>query len=353
MIVGFLLPSRYNPASGIWRKVELQASKLREHGARVIIFSFNGQSAASSCDHVHMPLQEGASKEKQLRTLIEQIYKANVDIVYLRRELWHPAYRKLMRNLPVVAEINTLERVEFKQTMSPLRRLYAEITSVFWRRYPSGFVSVTEELAASVPKSKRRAVISNGIPAPASASGSTSVKPHLFFSGTGSYSWHGIDKFIQMARTFPDWDFSFAGEFPQEKQHDLPGNFKSFGALPAAEADQLLTTANIGVGTLALHRKEMVEACPLKLRSYLSYGLPSIIGYKDTDFSRGYSFICQLENTENNIARGKEKIAQFVNENYRRRIPWAEVSFASESEKARLRYEFFESVSTDWKRGKR
>lgn len=333
--------------------MNLQANTLRAFGVRALLFSFSGDPAEEKPDHIHIPLIKGVSKEKQIRQLIDRIYQSGVDVVYVRRELWHPSYRRLMRTVPTVAEINTLERAEFKQTMPLLRRLYAQATSFFWNSCPAGYVSVTHELAASAPKRKPCAVISNGIAEPAAPGNSTRDKPHLFFSGTGSYSWHGIDKFVEMARMFPQWDFSFAGELPEVHQQNLPPNFRSHGKLPAAEADQLLTLANIGVGTLALHRKDMVEACPLKLRSYLAYGLPSIIGYKDTDFSNGYPFICQLDNTERNISDAKDKIANFVLANYKKRIPWSEVSFASESEKARMRCQFLTETSQAWRRKNR
>ena len=344
LTVGFLLPSGYNSASGIWRKVLLQASELRKIGARALIFSFSGDGSDWFADHIYVPLVAGVSKEKQLRTLVEKMVAGAVDVAYVRRELWHPAYRTLMRRIPTVAEINTLDSAEYRLTMALPRRIYSAVTSLFWQQCPAGFVSVTQELAKALPARKPRAVISNGIaerfntPAPASA------KPHLFFSGTGSYSWHGIDKFVALARAFPQWDFSIVGEDAASLGLDVPANVKCHGKLSSSAADSLLASANIGVGTLALHRKNMEEACPLKLRSYLAYGLPSIIAYRDTDFSGNYDFICQVSNTENNVVSEQEKIANFVKANFQRRVTWDAVKFASETEKARQRYEFFKQV---------
>ena len=56
LTVGFLLPSPYNAASGIWRKVLLQANELRKIGARALIFSFTGEGSDSLVDHIHFPL---------------------------------------------------------------------------------------------------------------------------------------------------------------------------------------------------------------------------------------------------------------------------------------------------------
>jgi|SRR5687768_1028980 len=344
LTVGFLLPSAYNAASGIWRKSLLQASELRKIGARALIFSFTGEGSDSLADHIHIPLRAGVSKEKQLGSLVEKMIAAAVDVAYVRRELWHPAYRTLMRRIPTIAEINTLDSAEYRLTMALPRRVYAAVTALFWQQAPAGFVSVTHELAKALPPRKPRAIISNGIAEPFNTPASGSAKPHLFFSGTGSYSWHGIDKFIALARAFPNWDFSIAGEDAANLGSDTPPHVRCHGKLSSSAADGLLATANIGVGTLALHRKNMDEACPLKLRSYLAYGLPSIIAYQDTDFSGKYDFICQISNTEKNVVSEKEKIASFVTANFQRRVAWDEVKFASETEKARQRYDFFKQI---------
>lgn len=344
MTVAFILPSAFNEASGVWQKVLLQAQTLRDLGERALIFSFSGKTGATPVDHIHFPLEPRTGKEKQIARLISRVLESGVDVAYLRRELWHPSYRKLMRSIPTVAEINTLESEEFKLTMSLPRRIYACLTRAAWRRYPAGFVSMTRELATNLPSGKPLAIIPNGITRQPSRE-NHSARPELFFSGTGGYAWHGLDKYISMAALFPQWSFHLAGELPPSlASSNLPANLKSYGALPVAEADALLARANIGVGTLALHRKKMEEACPLKVRSYLSGGLPSIIAYHDTDFSSGFPFICQLPNTEDNITPQREKIRTFVEANYSKPVPWESVRFASETEKAAARRDFFASV---------
>lgn len=45
-----------------------------------------------------------------------------------------------------------------------------------------------------------------------------------------------------------------------------------------------MRNCQVCIGTLALHRKNMTEASPLKTREYLAHGFPVIIGYKDTAF---------------------------------------------------------------------
>lgn len=351
MKVGYLLSSPYNEASGIWQKVLLQARAMADAGAKPVICSFTGKQSPPF-PHLQLPIPEGGrgAKERALARLVEMMVEEGIEAVYLRRELWHPAFKRLMTSIPTVVEVNTKEAEEFKLTMSLPMRLYARLTRSSWRKYPAGYVSMTQELAEDLPKGKPISIIPNGIPR-ANERGSQSDRPHLFFSSTGGYSWHGIDKFLKLATFFPDWEFSFVGEYPPGWEAvEKPRNLKCHGPLSATQADELLRDANIGVGTLALHRKSMDEACPLKLRSYLSYGLPSIIAYTDTDFSKGLRYICQLENIEDNIVPAKEKIREFVMANFQRPVAWSEVQFASEAEKGKTRLNFLRQVAGSFRK---
>ena len=44
--------------------------------------------------------------------------------------------------------------------------------------------------------------------------------------------------------------------------------------------------AHLAVSTLALHRKQMRQACALKTREYVARGLPFVIGHEDPDLGR-------------------------------------------------------------------
>jgi hypothetical protein len=70
------------------------------------------------------------------------------------------------------------------------------------------------------------------------------------------------------------------------------------------EISDLLQDCHMAAGTLALFRKSMKEASPLKVRECLMLGLPMIIGYFDTDVSadnRFEPFLFKVENNESPI----------------------------------------------------
>jgi hypothetical protein len=80
------------------------------------------------------------------------------------------------------------------------------------------------------------------------------------------------------------------------------------------------------VGTLALHRKGMEEACPLKLPEYLLTGIPTIIGYRDANFLDVEPwYLLRLPNDEDNVARSVDRIEQWLERVRGRRVPRAEV----------------------------
>jgi hypothetical protein len=71
----------------------------------------------------------------------------------------------------------------------------------------------------------------------------------------------------------------------------------------------------------------MQEACPLKVREYLAYGLPTIIAYEDTDFvGEEPWFLLRLPNVEENVRNGVDEIRVFVQSVLGRRVPREQVS---------------------------
>ncbi|MFX8895379.1 glycosyltransferase family 1 protein, partial [Acinetobacter baumannii] len=53
------------------------------------------------------------------------------------------------------------------------------------------------------------------------------------------------------------------------------------GPLTNIEISQLMSKMWIGLASFGLFRKRMKEACTLKVREYLNYGLPIYSGHKD------------------------------------------------------------------------
>ena len=84
------------------------------------------------------------------------------------------------------------------------------------------------------------------------------------------------------------------------------------GRLPREAALRLLDRADVGLGTLALHRKGMAEASALKMREYLAVGLPVIYGNEDRDVDPLEPWVLRLPNTESNVDDGLDEIDRFT-----------------------------------------
>jgi len=89
-----------------------------------------------------------------------------------------------------------------------------------------------------------------------------------------------------------------AFSWPVENKHRI----EWLGMKSKQEISELLQSCHIAVGTLALYRKSMTEASPLKVRECLMLGLPMIIGYEDTDVNTDDRFKPFVFSVENNNA---------------------------------------------------
>ena len=99
-------------------------------------------------------------------------------------------------------------------------------------------------------------------------------------------------------------------------------------------------------GTLALHRKDMDEACTLKEREALAYGLPVILAYHDSDLSEvTLDTILKIPNTENNVIENYERIRKFAYDMLGRRVDIEKVyPYFDQREKEQSRLEFFQKI---------
>ncbi len=106
--------------------------------------------------------------------------------------------------------------------------------------------------------------------------------PKLVFVGAAEYDWNGVDKLMYLAsKTVGILEFVLIGVKP-DKTHSE--NVTIYPFLEKEKLPEILASCDVGVATLALHRKELEEASPLKVREYAALGLPMIIAYNETAF---------------------------------------------------------------------
>lgn len=150
-----------------------------------------------------------------------------------------------------------------------------------------GLVAVTHEIGSSNNVKSYKLptkIIPNGVTLDKDLvikrNSGASKQPQLFFIATPNQPWHGVDFILEIAKKIPEYVFHIVGI------DDLggPNNVIWHGYLDKEEYLEILRDCDLCIGSLALFRNNMKEACPLKVREYLSCGFPAIVGYDDTAF---------------------------------------------------------------------
>ena len=135
--------------------------------------------------------------------------------------------------------------------------------------------------------------------------------------------------------------FHIVGEGPEINQlkaltssMGLSEKVRFHGFLTGEPLDALFDTCDIAVGTLALHRKGLSEACTLKAREYCARGIPFIDAGKDPDFPDDFEYIMRLplDDSEVNIpsvlefadrARGSPSHPEAMTQYARKQLDWS------------------------------
>ena len=246
-----------------------------------------------------------------------------------------------------MVEVNTDDTVEFALG-SRRRYQYNARTRDLVYGPASAMVFVTRELSerpSFYRYQARKEVITNGVvvgeypelPAPRGSA------PTLVFVGNASRPpWHGVDKVIKLATLRPAWRFEVVGDAGGDQA--APANITWHGLLDREALLQVLARADVGIGTLALHRNGLEEASTLKVREYLAVGLPVLCGYQVQDLVHLDEYALTLPNSEGNIEEGLPMIDAFVAQSIGLRVPRSAIMHIDVSHKEEQRLRVFESV---------
>lgn len=272
------------------------------------------------------------------------------DVIYYRQNgPWYPGLDDVFSIAPTVLELNTDESAENKLWGSLFSRFH-RATQARTHDRMSGFVCVTGEIARKFRAAgKPVAVIGNsmwGEPQPLPPASNS--RPAFVFVGSstiGELSWHGVDKIFALASRLPRSTFHIVGMTAEAFPGSLiPDNVVMHGEKRGATLTDIYRLSDVGIGSLALHRINLEEACPLKTREYLMYGLPVVIGYTEVeDRLNDADFILGLKNHEDNVTEAFDQIDQFSERWIGRRVS-ADLRFLTSKEMARQRLAFFASI---------
>lgn len=322
MRIAYLAYWNLDANDGVAKKIAAQLAQWRAAGHEAEAFAIAPTSLLE--------------RARLTRRVVDEALAFGPDVAYLRYDLWAPPIARLMRGIPTAVEVNSDDRAEMRRR-GPAVALFNE-----WNRRriylrAAGLVCVTNELAGRLAVyGKSATVVANGVDAmrvPALAA-PVNERPRVIFVGSPQIAWHGVDRLLELAEALPDFDFDLIGPDPER---DLP-NVTAHGVLREPDYFPLLAQADAAVGSLAMERAGLTEGSPLKVREYLLAGIPTIVGYDDTDFlGRDPWFL--LKSTD------PAEVRAFVERVRGRRVPRDEVAHLTSQAKEIERLRFLESLT--------
>jgi glycosyltransferase involved in cell wall biosynthesis len=166
-------------------------------------------------------------------------------------------------------------------------------------RRVAGIIGVTEEIRCAELRKARphiplSTVVTNGIDVEAvpftGFKRYDGLELHLVFVASHFQPWHGCDLLLaglahHHAETVV---LHIVGEVDEELRlmaNNIGDNNRVFlhGPLSGDSLDRVMSQATLAVGSLAIHRNGMRQACTLKVREYISRGIPFFYAYNDPD----------------------------------------------------------------------
>lgn len=357
MKIAFVYHWNEGPHSGVQRKVRMQTEAWARAGhevRRIIVCRNTAAQVVLDEGQDVFPYASGLDRLRVWTRVARAVLDWQPNVVYHRFDLYSPGLVQLARRIPLVLEINT-DDVEEYALQGRGRAAFNRLTRGRLISAAAGHVFVTRELARSshfARYNRPSIVLSNGTSlsaAPAMPPGPTGGSPRWVFVGTPGQPWQGVDKLPELARAWPDAHFDVVGSGPQDLPGSVPDNLTLHGYLDRDHYQQLLQDATAAFGSLALHRKGMQEASPLKVREYLAAGVPVALAYQDTDFPQGAPFLLPLPNTEDNLVPHLARLQAFAQEWQGRRVSRESVSILDSAGKEQSRLAFMESMARNTK----
>jgi glycosyltransferase involved in cell wall biosynthesis len=353
MKIAYLLIWYEGPDSGVGKKVQDQLAAWRNLGHETKLFIITSKSQHDdwvNCLGVECVLVEHTKFDKYRcrRDIIKCVRDWGPDLLYMRDAFPVGTMREFCSDVFTVIEINSDASRELRN-----RSLFRYFANIALRRYcysrVHGYVFVSYELHRTAPSFMRRkpyVISGNGIEfarLPSLAPVALTEPVKLMFIGSRDHYWGGHEQIFELARLRPNLQFHIVGMNSQSKSEILP-NVHFHGKIGPSEYHEIARECSIGLSTMALGKKGMSEASPLKSREYLALGLPIITRYIDTDFMNDEEFILCLPLDSLSIASDLNSIDRFLVKWHGRRVNRDEVGQISIQKKEFIKLGFFQEL---------
>ncbi|TLX45309.1 hypothetical protein C1E24_19715 [Pseudoalteromonas phenolica] len=293
--IAYLLSHDITKGDGVAKKVATQITEWKNQGVEVKVFCLVPTVKNMGEDYCLYPMPGPLAARLTLNShLFEDIVNFKPDVVYYRYDTWSVTVAKLKKRFKFIAELNTDDLAESKLLLLKEKSFKALLRYCAFKMLRkrllsgmSGLIGVTNEIthlkSNNLPNVKRccfpNSIDLEKYPVIKQSIAIDSTRLGVFFIGSPNQDWHGVDFIEQMAKNMPMFDFHLVGIEGNNKD-----NLFYHGFLNAEQYLKVLAKCTVCVGSLALYRNNLFEASPLKVREYLAYGFPIILGYRDTAF---------------------------------------------------------------------
>lgn len=350
MKIAFLYHWNEDKNSGVQRKVRSQVgewSKLGHTVRRIIVCAQENAELVQDEGQEVFTYSNSVERFTVWDTVCQSVQDWQADCVYHRYDLPTPGLMRLASYTPMFLEINSNDVHEYR-LQGRGRALLNDLSRRKFINHAAGLVFVTRELSEAHEFAfyqGPRQVLPNGIDLasqevlPVTEGGSL----RFVLMGTAGQSWQGFDKVVEFAKHVPEAHFDIIGTDGVKEGWTNSDNLHLHGYLTKEKYRPILERATVAFGSLALHRKSMQEAAPLKVREYLASGLPVVLAYEDSDFPTDQDFILRLPNTENNLLPHRQQILDFARRWQGSRVARDAVAHLDYARKERERLNFMES----------
>lgn len=305
------------PSVGILRQMEEEeiAAKNLNIDWMVKFFVPKGQELKSS-----VILEANYTNSKYLNSFLYKLFswfmmrieyylwllkQKDTDVILIRYSV-HDVFQLLFllcSKKPIFLVHHTLEESELEMNKSLIGkiRFFAEkFIGKLCIRASSGIIGVTNEII-EYEKSrvnglkKKSYLFPNGININNLINYSrysVSKEKKILFIASEFSEWHGLDLlFGDMKTNTQQFELHLIGQLlPKDYAYALSDSRVILHGIKDKNfIEQISSECHIALGSFALERKNMKEACTLKVREYLSFGLPVYSGHVDV-FPREFKF---------------------------------------------------------------
>lgn len=228
--------------------------------------------------------------DRSLAARVARIARGSDDVVHIRHYSTGLSWREISKRVPFSLEIHApLLRPE--RTLDAVRVAKNALTWPALSAFVSGAAAVTRELSEDRGwrSITEMVVLGNGIdlsPTIPDPPAKTS-RPRLVLSVGSAAAWHGLDRLAVIARS-TSLDVRVVcpeGVAPGVSAELANTGVSVIATKSLAEYRSVLLECDAAIGTLALERKKLTEAAPLKVRDYVDLAIPTALPYHDTNLS--------------------------------------------------------------------